>query len=259
MGLGFTISKLLRIWKGQPRPFTTAVVLAAGVGSRMNMAGELTKQLLLLDEKPVLVHSLLAFEECPYIDAIVVVTRREEEPAVREMLGWYPLTKITAVVPGGMTRADSARAGFEAVPPETAYIAIHDAARCLITPEQISDVAASAYANMAATAACRIRDTVKRVNADGYITETLNREELWAAQTPQIFRYELYCAAVENSKKGDRSVTDDNMLVEALGQAIHVVDLGENNFKITVWEDVARAEELLRERRLKKERSTSHE
>ena len=129
-----------------------------------------------------------------------------------------------------------------------AYVAVHDAARCLVTPNMISSVATMAYAHRAASAACPVTDTVKQVNDLGFVEKTLDRTKLFRAQTPQIFESKLYRAATYVAFEKKLAVTDDNMLVEALGQTVKMVDCGYENIKVTTKEDLYFARAILQMR-----------
>lgn len=226
------------------RHFVTAVILAGGSGSRMNLG--VTKQRLLIDGESVLHRSVRAFEECDIVDAIVVVSKQDErEFALSETTD---LKKVAMVVAGGNTRAESARCGFDSIPEESELVAIHDAARCLITPEMIAKVVKAAIKHGAATAATKVADSIKRVGNDGCIFESVPREDLYAAQTPQVFRIEDYASGLKKCGY-DPAVTDDNMIVESIGKKIFCVDCGGENIKITKTEDVSYAEFLIKRRR----------
>lgn len=227
-------------------PKTAAVILAGGAGSRFSPATK--KQLAMVMGKEVLAHTLCAFEQCRCIDEIVVVADRDTEADVKQIINRERIRKCRVVVPGGETRADSARAGYFAVSPGMKYVAFHDAARCLITPKMIGDVANAAYAYGAATASCTVVDTVKRVNRYGFVSEGLNRAELRQVQTPQIFHTVYYRAALAAFDRDPVEITDDNALMERIGQRVKAVDTGRENFKITYPEDLARAEWILRAR-----------
>ena len=243
------ISRVLRLLTGRKRPRTAAIILAGGIGSRMERGDGRTKQMLPLCGKPVLAHSALAFEACSYIDDIIVVTRADELSAVSEMMARYGIKKFRRAVLGGETRQESALRGFEAIDAaKTRFVAIHDAARCLIRPEQIASVVGVAYGTGAAAAATRVHDTVKRANSRGEVTETLDREELWYAQTPQVFSATLYRAAAYTAREVGFAATDDMMLCERIGQTVRLVDCTDENFKITTDTDLLRAEAVLRTR-----------
>ncbi len=227
-------------------PKTAAVVLAGGSGQRMG--SDMPKQFLSICGVPVLVHSLRAFAACKSIDEIIVVTREEDIPKTEELCRDYNISKVTAIVAGGKTRAESAANGFRSVSEGMTYVAFHDAARCLITPRQIKDVATAAYAYRAATAATPVTDSIKTANRYMMIENDVPREELWAAGTPQIFHCVYYAAALREAEKNEASVTDDNSLMELIGQRVKLVDVGPDNFKITYRHDIARAESVLRDR-----------
>lgn len=228
------------------RSFVSAVILAGGSGTRVG-TGQ-TKQMLVLDGKPLIVHTLLAFERCEHVDEIVVVAKEEEMPVYEEFRTAYGLTKLGRVVAGGKTRQASAKNGFDSIHEKASYVAIHDGARAMITPAQIKEVVMTAFAHGAAIAACPATDTVKY--AEGVrIGETLPRENIWLAQTPQVFRDEIYRAAVYTAEQKGFIGTDDASLVESIGINVHLVDTGIDNFKVTFKSDLLRAEQLLKERR----------
>ena len=127
------------------------------------------------------------------------------------------------------------------------FVAIHDAARCLITPEMIDRVVEKAYETEAATAVCAVSDTVKTVDQNGKIVSTIPRETVFRAQTPQVFARSLYSRALDNCCDFS-AITDDNMLVEIVGADIYAVDLGTTNIKITEKEDITLAKNILTER-----------
>ena len=235
-------------------PFTSAVILAGGIGSRMR-AGEhtapeaVTKQFIALDGEPVILRTVRMFEECPTVDEIILVVREEERALYAPMLSRAEITKVRKIVPGGETRQDSAYAGLLAVDRSCAFIAIHDGARPLITPDQITAVAREAYRIGAAAAASRVKDTVKITEGAGYVKETPDRTQVWAASTPQIFKVEEYRAAVYLGRENKRTVTDDCGLVEAVGFPVKLVDIGYQNLKITTREDLYFAEAILKMRR----------
>ncbi len=227
--------------------FTSAIIAAAGSGTRMNTSGT-TKQMLTLCGMPVVVRTLKAFEECEHINEIIVVAREDEIAAYDKYKSEYNITKLRAVVKGADTRQESVLNGFEAISDKSEFVAIHDAARCLITPDDISAVLREAYRCGAATAATRATDTVKRANSKNYITETPNRSEMWLAQTPQTFKTEVYRAAAYIAKEEGFTATDDNALAEHVGFDVKLVDTGTGNIKITTPIDLAVAEVILKNR-----------
>ncbi|MCQ2455946.1 MAG: 2-C-methyl-D-erythritol 4-phosphate cytidylyltransferase [Clostridia bacterium] len=234
-----------------PRQRTTALILAAGSGTRFGERKQFTEILGV----PVLLRTALTFDACPLIDEVIVVTGEEDITSCREMLEGR-IGKLTKVVAGGATRQESAMAGLEEVDPKSDFIAIHDAARCLVTVDVIEKVLHEAYETGAAAAAEKAVDTVKFADGNGVITETIDRDHVWLMKTPQIFDANMYRAAVYSAYKDKVPVTDDCMLVERLGFRIKAVDCGRENIKITYAEDKIIAEAILTSR---EERKNSEE
>ena len=228
------------------RKHISALILAAGASNRMR--SDITKQMMDLDGESVVVRSVRAFDECEDISSIVVVARADEISLIRDML-WGISSKLFAIVAGGKCRQESALNGFAAIPPEAQFVAVHDAARCLVLPEMISKVVVSALKYGAATAGHPVYDTVKLVNKSGEIAGTLNRDELFVASTPQIFEKGIYEQALKASSDRLEHYTDDNMMVEAIGKSIVTVDVGKENLKITTQEDLLIAGLILERRK----------
>ena len=219
-----------------------AIILAGGVGSRMK--SEVTKQKMLISGISILRRCVSAFDKCDDIDEIIVVAREDElDFAVNETEN---LTKRVRVVAGGATRYESAVCGFRAVGDKIEYVAIHDAARPLITPEMICDVLRVAKEKGSATAAAKVTDTVKVIDIEGKIVSTPNRDALVRATTPQIFRKDIYERAVNRYSGDANHITDDNMLVEMLGEPVYTVVSDVPNPKITTPEDIYYAELLIK-------------
>ena len=223
--------------------YTTAMILAAGSSSRMG--ANVSKQFLNISGIPVIARTLAAYQECPLIREIVVVARPQDKQAVSELLEQYEISKCKAIVPGGADRAESARNGLNAVSANTRFVAVADGARCLTTPAQIARVCLCAYKNKAASAGYPITDTVKRTGVLGNVKETVDRENLWAVQTPQVFALPLYAAASARAQADHFSPTDDNGLIEHLGFGVRLVDCGRENIKITTPADLRLAEAIL--------------
>ena len=239
---------LRRLGGKDPAPFTSAIIVSAGNSTRMG--GKTSKQLLQVGGRPVLAHTLLAFENAKCINEIVVVARAEDMAAVWTLVEQYGITKVREVTKGGDTRAASVRRGFRVIDAKSRFVAIHDGARCLITPEQIKKVCRAAYRLRAATAACPVTDTVKLAGRHGYIDKTLDRNKIFLVQTPQVFHADLYRAALANVD--DDSLTDDNQLMEKIKHPVKLVDTGKDNMKITTPDDIARAEFILAQREVQK-------
>lgn len=228
-------------------PFHTAIIAAGGNGSRMGSAQ--SKQTMLLDGVPVVIHTLRAFAQSDQIDQIVIVAKKGEEDWYAPQLKKYGISKVAKIVTGGDTRQASVLHGLKAVDDRTKYISIHDAARCLITPAQIEAVARAAYRCRCAAAASRAKDTVKTADAHGRITGTVDRNTVWLAATPQTFQTELYRACAYTALERGITATDDCMLAEAFGFSVQLVDCGWENLKITTPGDLVIAYAILQERK----------
>ena len=238
------------------RRFNSAVIVAAGNGTRMG--GEKTKQMSELDGLPVIVRTVMQFEVCPFINEIIVVAREDELGEYDTFKSVYGLNKLKKVVCGGDTRQESVMEGLKAVDDRSEFIAIHDGARCLVTPEMIEKVLVEAAVHGCATAAERPKDTIKRAGANDYIEETIDRDKLWHAQTPQIFKTDIYRAAAYTALENGTKATDDNMLVEQLGFKVKLVDCGYENLKLTTPDDFFLAEAILRMRQRRGEEAAEN-
>lgn len=236
---------LVRAVGGKRRPKTAAIIVAAG--NSVRMGGTVSKQFLELDGIPVLARTLLAFERSSLIDEIVVVARAGELSDVSALAEKWQISKLAAVVAGGRTRALSVKNGFLHVHHATKFVAIHDGARCLVTPEMIERVCRAAYRTRAATAAAAVTDTVKTVTNRMFVAKTVDRKNVYLATTPQVFSANLYRAALE-TVGGIELLTDDNQLIEKLPYPVKVVDCGKDNIKITEPRDIRLAEFILKER-----------
>lgn len=221
------------------------VILAAGRGERMG--ARLNKAWLPLGDRPLLLHSVLVFEAAPLVDAYVVVAPPEEAAFCRVLLEPYGLRKLAAVTPGGAVRQESAAAGVRALPGDCGLVAVHDAARPLLSAELLEGALRRArdLAGPGVVVAVPVRDTVKMVAGDGRITGTPDRSGLWAAQTPQIFRRGVLLRAYEAAERDGFQGTDDASLVERLGLPVEVYRGSHTNFKVTTPEDLRIARVIL--------------
>ena len=203
------------------------------------------KHLLQICGETVISHTVRAFVESGLVDSIIVVTASEDMESVGNEL--MAFNRPIRLVTGGATRAESAAIGFAAIDDDVSHVAIHDAARCLVTPEIIDSVIGAAIENGAATAGTRVHDTVKRIDGDT-ITDTVCRDNLYLAHTPQAFSREVYATALARATSLD-GITDDNALIEGIGGRIIALDTGSSNIKITTREDLDYAEFVLKKRR----------
>ena len=231
---------------------TSAIIVASGNSTRMG-AG-ISKQMILLDKIPVVARTIMAFDACECISEIVVVSKPEEFCLYKEFQKLYGFKKLVRLVSGGETRQESVKNGFSAINKNSKFVAIHDGARCLITPSQIEEVCTAAYKIGGATAATRAIDSIKLSNGKNkLISGSANRNHVWLAQTPQVFKTEIYELALKKAEIEKLEVTDDNSLVEALGANIQLVECGRNNIKITTREDIPIALAILKSREEKDE------
>ena len=224
--------------------FTSAIIAAAGLSTRF---GE-NKQSKTLLGVPVLIHTLRAYDASDCIDEIIIVTKKDDIELWREQCKLFEIKKVTQIIEGGDTRQESVLRGFEAISDKAKFVAIADGARCLTTPMNINDVCFAAYDHNAATAAHRATDTVKIARSGRFIESTPDRDTIWLAQTPQVFKTSLYRAAAYTALKERFTVTDDNSLVEHIGHPIYLVECGSQNIKITTQEDTVIAEGILKKR-----------
>lgn len=215
-------------------PVCSVVVPAAGSSTRME--GQ-DKMLLMLGDFPVLARTLRALEECSAVDEVVVVTRGDLIVPVSQLCKDFGCDKVTHVVAGGETRAQSVLAGVREVRSDAELIAVHDGARPFVTGEVIEGAVAKAAECGAAAPAVPVHDTIKRAR-DGFVAETLNREELYAVQTPQVFEASLLKAALQKAVEENAPVTDDCSAVERLGMSVALTGGSEENIKITTPADV---------------------
>jgi len=220
------------------------VILAAGRGERMG--APLNKAFLLLGGRPLLLHSIITFEAAAMVDAYVVVAPPEEAAFCRVLLASYGLQKLAAVVPGGLSRQDSAAAGVRALQ-DFGLVVVHDAARPLLSVGLLEGAVrhAAGHPGAALVVAVPVKDTVKMVDSSGIVRETPARDGLWIAQTPQIFRRDLLLRAYAEAERDGFSGTDDASLVERLGVPVEVYRGSYDNFKVTTLEDLRIAEVIL--------------
>lgn len=228
----------------------TAIVLAAGSGRRMN--SEIPKQFMEINGYPVVYYSLKAFEDSP-VDSVVLVTGKEDvDYCKRKIVDYYGLTKVQAVVAGGKERFYSVYEGLLAAG-MTDYVLVHDGARPFLSQECILSSIEMVQKEQACVLAVPVKDTIKVSDEEGYVDKTLERNQLWAVQTPQSFSASLLkeaydrLFAIKDEAKWP-AITDDAMLVEYfLNQKVKLIHGDYRNIKITTPEDLAIAELFLQQ------------
>lgn len=222
-----------------------AIIAAAGQGKRLG--GKRAKQFLELAGTPVIIHTLKRFEQCAAIQEIFLVLPATDAASFLTLAAKYGLRKLTRVVTGGATRAESVWRGLQSVRAATAeVVAVHDGVRPFVTPEEISRTVEAARKSGAAILTAPAIDTIKEVE-NGLVRRTLMRTELRHALTPQCFHYALLRRAYESAGDLGADITDCSALVERLGAPITVVEGDPRNIKITRPADIALAETILKE------------
>ena len=227
-------------------PFATLILVAAGSSSRMG-ASPRSKVLLPLAGKTLLEHTLEAFAQAQTVQDAILVARPEDFDELRALAEAIDLP-LRALVPGGQTRFHSVRAGCQAADPQTQVLLIHDAARPLVRPEHIDQVAQAALTDGAALLALPVTDSLHR-SADGLkVHEPVDRTPLWAAQTPQGFRTQAFLKVLQQTAELTPPPTDDVALFEQFAGPVTLIQGVADNIKVTRPEDLPIAEALLRAR-----------
>jgi len=249
----------------------TAIVVAAGEGRRFSrqaiqgaggipphirkMIGsgksKITKMLVRLKSKPILIYSLLALSSHAFIKDIIVVVNAKNSKSIIDEIRQYRIGKISQIVEGGKRRQDSVLNGLRALDTGADLVLIHDAVRPFIEKNTISSVIKAAKKSGAAIVGIPVKATIKKVTRNRsqvsrnfVVKKTIDRSNLWEIQTPQVFNKELLLKAYK--KSGNIDVTDDAMLIEKLGKKVSVVLGSYNNIKITTPEDLILAEVFLK-------------
>lgn len=224
-----------------PPPFTVnAIIVAAGRSSRM---GGVDKTFAPLLGIPLIAHTVERFEAHPAIHEIALILAADATPRGRQLATTRNWRKAQRIRPGGPRRQDSVYNGLLSLPPCDLVI-VHDGARPAVDATMLNRGLAAATKYGAASAGMPVKDTIKRVSPNLLVTETPPREQLWQAQTPQIFRYELLLAA-HRRRRGD--VTDDAAMVESLGHPVRMFEGSYENIKVTTAGDLVVMETFLRE------------
>lgn len=234
----------------QNRFMNIALIVAAGTGSRMAGADK-PKQFLSVNNKPLMVYTIEAFEMHKDINQIVVVTNDGYVEQVKDWCKQYGLNKVKAVVLGGDTRQGSVFNGLQAIKEigvkDDDIVLIHDAARPLVSKEIISKNIEACIEFDAVDTVIKANDTIVSSKSGETINDIPNRSELYQSQTPQAFKFGLIYEAHENAKAGKiPNVTDDAKLVISMGKDVHLVEGNKQNFKVTTPDDLVMLEALLK-------------
>jgi 2-C-methyl-D-erythritol 4-phosphate cytidylyltransferase len=222
----------------------TAIIVAAGGSRRMGF----DKLFAPIAGKPVIAYSIEAFERADSVTEIIVVAREDRHGEVKKIVGDQNFKKVQSIISGGERRQDSVRAGLEKLSDRVRYVAVHDAARPLITPQQIERVYEVCRTRSGAASAEPVTDTLKHADVDLAVTSSVDRHQLFAMQTPQIFERKLLEEAYRMVAGKKLSVTDEVSAVEQLGRKAFLVPNEDLNFKITYPQDLPLAEFVLQQR-----------
>ena len=229
----------------------SAIVLSAGVGSRMK--SDIPKQYMDLLGKPVIYYSLKAFEDAGFSSIVLVCGKDDIEYCKKEIVEKHGLTAVTAVVAGGKERYHSVFEGLKAIK-DTDYVFIHDGARPMINQAIIARLKENVIKEEAAVAGMPVKDTIKIVDDEAYVSDTPERQYVWQVQTPQCFSfniiYEAYKTVLQDEEEGWTipKITDDAMVLEyATDHEVKMVEADYRNIKITTPEDLAIAKVFLSE------------
>jgi 2-C-methyl-D-erythritol 4-phosphate cytidylyltransferase len=230
----------------------SAIILAGGSSRRMGPGVD--KLMQMAAGKPLLVHAMLAFQNCKEVSEIVLVAREDRKSEYQQLANDNGVSKLANVVNGGQERQDSVWCGLQAIDSKSQIVLIHDGARCLVTPDIISRCVEGAREKEAVIPASQVKDTIKRASSASNgkhpeIETTVERALLWAAQTPQTFKVELIKQAYAPLIKDKIIVTDDAAAVERLGKKVFIVECDSTNLKITTPEDLWMAEIVLSRRK----------
>jgi 2-C-methyl-D-erythritol 4-phosphate cytidylyltransferase len=222
----------------------TAIIVAAGDSRRMGF----DKLFAAIAGKPVIAHTIRAFERAGSVRTIIVVAREDRHNEIKTIVRDEKSGKVRSIIPGGKHRQDSVRAGLDHLDSATRWVAVHDAARPLITPEQIERVFQQCTNHGAAALAEPINDTLKRADSDLLVSGSVDRDQLYAMQTPQIFQRQLIEEAYRSVCAENIVVTDEVSAVERIGRKVVLVASGDFNFKITYPRDLPLADLVLKQR-----------
>ncbi len=224
----------------------SAVIVAGGKGLRMG--SQTPKQFLKLEGKPVIEHTIDSFLESGLFNKIVIVCNKDY---IKDLN--FVLSKIVTEVEiltsdGGETRQESVYNGLKLIT-DSDFVMIHDAVRCLVTPDLLDKLALSLDSYNACALGVKVKDTIKIADCDGFISETPDRNSLWQIQTPQCFKTEDIIKFHESAKEKGLTLTDDCALAEECGQRVKIIEGSDENIKVTTPFDMVLASEIIKRRK----------
>lgn len=213
------------------------IIVCSGIGKRMN--SNVPKQFIKVNDKPIVCYTIDKFENCNYIDEIIIVTNKEYIDYFKNsIINDYNYKKISAVIEGGKERLNSVYNGINYIEyNEDSIVLIHDGVRPFIDEKDIINIIEETKMYNACILGVKVKDTVK-ICKDGFIQTTPNRENIWLAQTPQAFKYNIIKEAYEYAFNNNLFVTDDASVVENFGFKVKIIEGNYSNIKITTKEDL---------------------
>ena len=221
-----------------------AIIAAAGIGRRMG--GDVPKQYLELSGRPIICHTLDIFKSVSGVDELVVVIEPGREAGFqRDVMDRYGYPSSWQVVAGGGVRQESVANGLNAVSESCDVVIVHDGVRPFVLPSKIDELVCIASSEGACILAAPVKETIKRVDNNAFVLETVDRDELWGVQTPQVFRRGVLAGAIDEATRSGFVGTDEASLVERIGVKVKVVEGDYHNIKITTPEDIGIGEGIL--------------
>ncbi|MDB9447494.1 2-C-methyl-D-erythritol 4-phosphate cytidylyltransferase [Anabaena sp. CS-542/02] len=222
------------------------LIPSAGIGKRMG--GTRNKLLLQVRSQPIIAWTLKAAAAASTIKWIGIISQPVDWPDFKAIVADLNVTKPVEFIPGGLSRQESVYNGLQALPDTAEHVLIHDGARCLVTPDLLNSCAQAIQECSGLIAAVPVKDTIKVVDKHGIIQTTPDRQQLWAAQTPQGFNVNLLKQCHAQGLRQGWEVTDDAALFERCGIEVRIVPGEETNLKVTTPQDLAMAEFILSQR-----------
>lgn len=226
--------------------YVTSIIVAAGKGTRMGLKQK--KQYLYLNNKPLLIHTLEIMERQMEIKDVILVVPEEDIDFCKSLCRKYNLKKIVMIVAGGKTRGESVYNGLQAVPEYSQLVVVHDGARPFLSKDVLHNAILAGQEYGAAVVAVPVKDTIKEVSQERFVQKTLNRQLLWAVQTPQVFKKKILLKCYEKAFVDNISGTDDASIVEYYNHPVKIILGRYDNIKITTKEDLALAQFILKQK-----------
>lgn len=226
--------------------FVSVIVAASGNSTRMGGGAKIFKKIL---GKPAIAYTLAALNNSKYVDEIIIASKDEQQSELKSIIKENSIHKFKGFATGGVTRQQSVLSGLKKVSKEATHIATHDAARILATESVIDEVICDGIRTGASATGVPMKDTIKLVDVQNNIVNTVDRTYLWHVHTPQVFEKSLYENALKMAVEHGKDYTDDCQLIEAFGRKVHMVMGSYSNLKLTTPDDIPIFEAILSQRK----------